>query len=85
MIIIIIIILSAVSILLYSNSEYNNKTEREILLFSNPKKKAQSIINNIEKGTPSESNIFDLRAILNKEPSLASEIASPLLSILAEM
>ncbi len=52
------------------------------MLFSNPKKKAQSIINNIEKGTASESNIIDLGEILNKEPSLVSEIASSLISIL---
>ena len=52
------------------------------MLFSNPKKKAQNIINNIEKGTASESNIIDLGEILNKEPSLVSEIAGPLLSIL---
>jgi DNA integrity scanning protein DisA with diadenylate cyclase activity len=51
-------------------------------LFSNPKKKAQSIINNIEKGTASESNIIDLRKILNKEPSLVTEISGPLISIL---
>jgi DNA integrity scanning protein DisA with diadenylate cyclase activity len=52
------------------------------LLFSNPKKKANSIINNIEKGTASESNIIDLGIILNKEPSLVSEIVSPVISIL---
>lgn len=52
------------------------------MLFSNPKKKAQNIINNIEKGTASESNIIELGEILNKEPSLVSEIAGPLISIL---
>ncbi len=52
------------------------------MLFSNPKRKVQSIINNIEKGTVTESNIIDLGEILDKEPSLVSEIAGPLVSIL---
>jgi len=52
------------------------------LLFSNPKKKAHGIINNIEKGTASDSSISDLGETLNKEPSLVSEIAPPLISIL---
>lgn len=52
------------------------------MLFGSPKKKALSIINNIDKGTASESNITDLGEIIKKEPSLAPEIASELAIIL---
>lgn len=55
------------------------------MLFSNPKKKALSIINNIEKGTANENNIFDLGQIVKKEPSLASDIAMPLIYILQNL
>ncbi len=48
-----------------------------VLLLNNPKKKAQSIIKKIEKGTASETNLIDLSEILDKEPSLSSEITAP--------
>ena len=56
--------------------------ERKVLLLNNPKKKAQNIIKKIEKGTASEADIIDLSEIINKEPSLASEITGSLISIL---
>jgi DNA integrity scanning protein DisA with diadenylate cyclase activity len=52
------------------------------LLLDNPRKKAQSIIKKIEKGTASETDIINLSGILKKEPSLVSEIAKSLISIL---
>lgn len=53
-------------------------------MFNNPKKKAQSIINKIEKGAASVDNLNDLSKILEKDPSLKSEIVKPLISILQE-
>jgi len=53
-------------------------------LFNNPKKKAQSIINKIEKGAASVDNLNDLSEILEKDPSLESEIVEPLISIIKE-
>lgn len=52
------------------------------MLLNDPKQKAQSIIKKIEKGTASETDIINLSEILNKEPSLASETAGSLISIL---
>lgn len=53
-------------------------------MFNNPKKKAQSIINKIEKGAASVDNLNDLSEILDKDPSLESEIVAPLISIIQE-
>ena len=52
------------------------------MLRRNPKKKAHSIINKIENGKSTESDIKDLGGILDKEPSLAPEITESLVSIL---
>lgn len=54
------------------------------MLFNNPKKKAQSIINKIEKGAASVDNLNDLSEILEKDPSMESEIVEPLISIIKE-
>ncbi|MCZ7357702.1 MAG: diadenylate cyclase [Candidatus Methanoperedens sp.] len=52
------------------------------MLLNNPKKKAQSIIRKIERGTASGTDIINLSEILNKEPSLVPETAGSLISIL---
>lgn len=52
------------------------------MLRKNPKKKAHSIINKIEQGKSTESDIKNLGGILDKEPSLVPEITESLVSIL---
>lgn len=51
-------------------------------LLNNPQKKAQNIINKIEQGKATESDITSFGELLNKEPSMLPEIAVQLVSIL---